>query len=100
MKVEVKLFANFREYLPPASDKYSCWQEMEEGATIGQVLEGLKIPLSIPMIALVNGHHRAFEDRLNRANFLNPFARMPYLEFELRPGFGVRRFRKFLLAGL
>ena len=61
MKVEVKLFANFRDYLPPGSDTYSCWLEMEEGTTIGQALERLKIPLSIPMMALVNGLHRVFE---------------------------------------
>ncbi len=50
MKVEVKLFANFREFLPPGSDKYACWLDLDEGTTINQVLEKLKIPMSIPMI--------------------------------------------------
>jgi molybdopterin converting factor small subunit len=73
VKVEVKLFANFREYLPPGSVTYSCWLEMEEGNTIGQALERLKIPLSIPMIALVNGLHRTFEDRLQPGDVLSIF---------------------------
>jgi len=73
MKVEVKLFANFRDYLPPGRDTYSCWLEMEEGTTIGQALERLKIPLSIPMIALVNGLHRVFEDRLRPGDVLSIF---------------------------
>ena len=73
MRVEVKLFANFREYLPPGSDPYSCWLELEEENTIGQALESLKIPLSIPMITLVNGLHRAFEDRLRPGDVLSIF---------------------------
>jgi molybdopterin synthase sulfur carrier subunit len=73
IRVEVKLFANFREYLPPGSDSYSCWVEMEEGTTVGQTLERLKIPLSIPMIALVNGLHRTFEDPLRPGDVLSIF---------------------------
>ena len=73
MKIEIKLFANFREYLPPGSEKYSCWLDLEEGTTVGQALERLKIPLSIPMIALVNGLHRTFEDRLQPGDVLSIF---------------------------
>jgi len=73
MKTEIKLFANFREYLPPGSEKYSCWLDLEEGTTVGQALERLKIPFSIPMIALVNGLHRTFEDRLQPGDVLSIF---------------------------
>ena len=73
MKVEVRLFANFRDYLPPGSDTYSCWLELEEGTTIGHALERLKIPLSIPMIALVNGLHRDFEEPLRTGDVLSIF---------------------------
>jgi len=73
MKVEVKLFANFREYLPPGSDKYGILLELEEGTTIGQVLEGLKIPESVPMITLVNGIHRRAEDPLEPGDVLSVF---------------------------
>jgi len=73
MKVEVKLFANFREYLPPGSEKYSCTLELEEGVTIGQILERLKIPTSQPMISLVNGIHRKLEDPLQPGDVLSIF---------------------------
>jgi molybdopterin converting factor small subunit len=73
MKIEIKLFANFREYLPPGSEKYTCWLELEEGTTVGQALEKLKIPESIPMITLVNGLHRTFEDPLQTGDVLSVF---------------------------
>jgi molybdopterin synthase sulfur carrier subunit len=73
MNLEIKLFANFREFLPPGTEKYTCWLELEEGTTIGQVLEKLKIPDDIPMITLVNGLHRTFEDRLQPGDVLSVF---------------------------
>jgi molybdopterin synthase sulfur carrier subunit len=73
MKVEVKLFANFREYLPPGSEKYSCTLELEEGTTIAQVLARLKIPESQPMVPLVNGIYRQPEDPLQPGDVLSIF---------------------------
>jgi sulfur-carrier protein len=73
LKIEVKLFANFREYLPPGSREYACTLELEEGTTIGHVLRKLQIPDSIPMIALVNGLHRAAEDTLREGDVLSIF---------------------------
>ena len=73
MKLEIKLFANFREFLPPGTEKYTCWLDLEEGITIGKVLERLKIPDDIPMITLVNGLHRTFEDRLHPGDVLSVF---------------------------
>ena len=73
MKVEIKLFANFREYLPPGSEKYGIHLELEEGTTIGQVLERLKIPETEPMITLVNGIHRKEEDSLEPGDVLSVF---------------------------
>jgi len=73
MKVEVKLYANFREYLPRGSEKYSCTLELEEGTTIGQVLASLKIPESLPMVPLVNGIHREVGDPLQPGDVLSIF---------------------------
>ena len=73
MKIEVKLFANFREFLPPGSQNYTCSLELEEGATIGRALEQLSIPDSIPMITLVNGIHRALDDCLSPGDVLSVF---------------------------
>ena len=73
MKVEVKLFANFQEYLPPGSERYSCTLELEEGTTIAQVLARLKIPESQPMVPLVNGIYRKPEDPLQPGDVLSIF---------------------------
>jgi len=73
MKVELKLFANFREFLPPGTNGYSIFLDVEEGTTIGQVLEILQIPESIPMIALINGIHQKFEDPMHSGDVLSLF---------------------------
>ncbi len=73
MNIEVKLFANFREYLPPGSKGYGCILEIEEGTTIGGVLRRLQIPDAVPLIALVNGLHRSPEDTLGAGDVLSIF---------------------------
>jgi len=45
VKVRVKLYANLRRYLPPSSEGGNRLElELEEGTTIGGLLEKLKIP--------------------------------------------------------
>jgi molybdopterin converting factor small subunit len=73
MKVEVRLFANFREFLPPGTKGYSVFLDFAEGTTIGQVLERLQISESIPMLTLVNGIHQKFEDPLHSGDVLSLF---------------------------
>ena len=73
MRIEVKPFANFREFLPPGTGGYSVFLEVETGTTIGQVLEILRIPESIPMLTLVNGIHRKFEDAMLPGDVLSLF---------------------------
>jgi molybdopterin synthase sulfur carrier subunit len=73
MKVEIKLFANFQEYLPAGSGKYSCFLELKEGTTIGQTLSRLNVPESMPMITLVNGIHRDLEEPLHPGDVVSVF---------------------------
>ncbi len=73
MQIEVKLFANFQEFLPPGSQKYGLTLELEQGTTIGQVLERLKISESIPMITIVNGLHRRTDEALEHGDVLSVF---------------------------
>ncbi len=73
MKIEVKLYANFREYLPSGSDAVTCHLEIKEGARVGEVLQRLKIPDSEPLIALVNGLHKGPEEVLNPGDVLSVF---------------------------
>ncbi len=73
MKLEIKLFAYFRDFLPAQSWKDSCVLEMEEGATIGEVLGKFKIPLSMPIIILVNGVQQGSGDVLRPGDVLSIF---------------------------
>jgi molybdopterin synthase sulfur carrier subunit len=73
MRVEIKLFANFQDYLPKGSGKYSCFLETAEKTTIRQILARLGVPESIPMITLVNGIHRDLEDSLHPGDVLSVF---------------------------
>jgi sulfur-carrier protein len=73
MQIEVKLFANFQDYLPPGNKGYGFPLEIGDGTTIRQLLQKLHIPESIPMITLVNGVHRNFEDPLNPGDVLSVF---------------------------
>ena len=73
MNLEINLFAYFREFLPRQSGKESCFLEMPEGATIGQVIEKLKIPRSMPIITLVNGIQRESGDILHPGDVLSVF---------------------------
>lgn len=73
MRIEVKLFANFREFLPPGAHGYAVSLEVKGGATVGEVLENLKISKTIPMLILVNGIHRKFEDELNPGDSVSLF---------------------------
>jgi molybdopterin converting factor small subunit len=73
MRVEVKLFANFREYLPPGSGSYTRLLDLAEGTTIREVLENLKVPLSMPMILLVNGVYKQADEALQAGDVLSVF---------------------------
>jgi len=73
MKIEIKLFANLQEYLPPGSEKYACSLELEAGTTVGQVLEKLKIPDSEPIITVINGIHRPVDETLHPGDVLSVF---------------------------
>lgn len=55
MKVQVKLFATMKEFLPAPGDYSSCQVELNEGATATDVLAKLGIPEDIPKIILING---------------------------------------------
>lgn len=55
MKVQVKLFATMKEFLPGQGDYSSCQVELNQGATAADVLRKLGIPEEIPKIILING---------------------------------------------
>ena len=57
MKAEIRLFANFREYLPPGSEGFSYFMSFDGEKTIRDVIRELQLPDDIPRIVIVNGIH-------------------------------------------
>jgi len=55
MKIEIKLFATLKKYLPPDADGSSATIEVKNGLTVGGLIEHLKIPKELAQLVLVNG---------------------------------------------
>lgn len=63
MEIELKLFANFRDYLPEGSDRFSTRITINDSERVADVLRKLGLPAKHPKIILINGVH-AKEDAL------------------------------------
>jgi len=73
MKVEIRLFATFREFLPPGSTTFSFTKELEADATVQGVIEALKLPEHVPKIIIVNGIHAGSKRVLQEGDVLSLF---------------------------
>lgn len=63
LKVKVKLFGIFRNYLPSESEGPTFWMEFEEGATLEEILVRLGIPEEEPK-ALVHNHRAGKKEQV------------------------------------
>ena len=59
MKVEVRLFATLRSYLPVGARGDGVSLELPPGATVGDVMASLNIPSDVACLTVVNGHDAA-----------------------------------------
>jgi molybdopterin converting factor small subunit len=64
VKVEVRLFATFAAFLPPASIGGAVSLELPEGTTVAVLAAQLGIPAAASRITLVNGQDAHPEHRL------------------------------------
>ncbi len=64
MKITLKLFATLTDYLP-AESRYTNIVELEvdDGATIMQIIEPYRLPKALVHLVLVNGKYIAPADR-------------------------------------
>lgn len=68
MEITFKLFATLTDYLPPdARHKNQLAMQVDEGATVQQVVDRFKMPPQLVHLALVNGHYIAPERRAAHA---------------------------------
>lgn len=55
MKLTVKLFASFTEYLPAGAKKQTMMLDVEDGALVGDVLRHCGVPVDDCRLVIING---------------------------------------------
>jgi molybdopterin converting factor small subunit len=73
MKIKLKLFATFREYLPEGNDGHSVILELDEKTNVESVLIQMKLPADIPKIILINGLQKTANEVLHEGDTLSVF---------------------------
>jgi molybdopterin converting factor small subunit len=56
MEIEVRLFATFRDYLPPGSGSFSFRKILGSERAVSKIAEEINLPPDIPKIFIVNGN--------------------------------------------
>ena len=73
MKIEIALYATLAKYLPPHAQNRRAAIEVNEGATVREVMDQLGIPRDLPNILLVNGRQTPEETVLQDGVTLSIF---------------------------
>ncbi len=73
MKIEVRLFASLKGYLPQDSEGNTCVLDIEEGSAVGRIFIWLKIPAELPKIIFLNGVHARGNEVLKDGDRLGVF---------------------------
>lgn len=74
MKVELKLCASLAKYTPSAPGRGgTVSMEIAEGKTIGEMLDGLKVPLESVKLVFLNGLHSDMNQTLRDGDRVGVF---------------------------
>jgi molybdopterin synthase sulfur carrier subunit len=74
MKVEIKLCASLAKYAPDKPGSQGTVSiNVPEGKTIGEMLEGLKVPLEFVKIVFLNGVHSDMNQPLKEGDRVGVF---------------------------
>lgn len=71
MRVNVKLFAGLREYLPADADGGECEMTLRRGATVNDLVALMSIPPQTPKIVLINGLSRSGPQKLTEGDVVS-----------------------------
>lgn len=73
MKISVGLYAILQKYLPVDNAGRRCDVELEEGATVSDLLERLKVPARLAALRLVNGVQCKPDKKLSEGDSVSIF---------------------------
>jgi len=73
VKITVRLFATFRDFLPQQAVRSAVRLEIEEDKRVGAVLKALHVPVELPRIVLINGLHAAEDSLLTDGDVVSVF---------------------------
>jgi len=66
MKVQVQLFAHLVKYAPEGRDSFSI--DLQQGASVGELISNIGIPPEESRIIIVNGRHSKEDKKLNEGD--------------------------------
>jgi len=73
VKITIRLFATFRDFLPQQAVRSAVRLEIEEDKRVGAVLKALHVPVELPRIVLINGLHAAEDSLLTDGDVVSVF---------------------------
>ena len=73
MKVTVKLFATFRDFLPQHAGRSALRLDVGEHKTVQALLQELRVPDDLPRIVLVNGIYASEDSLLSEGDVVSVF---------------------------
>jgi len=73
MKITVKLFATFRDFLPKDAINAAFGVEVEQEPTVQELIKTLNLPGDIPKIVLINGRQTEEDIALHEGDTVSIF---------------------------
>ena len=71
MEIEIRLFANLAQLLPPGSKNKRAKITVKDGITVDDLLKELKIPSNTTNVIMVNGIHQNKATKLNEGDVMS-----------------------------
>jgi len=73
LRLEVRVFSGLEKFIPGARFGQSIEVELQEGITVGELVDSLGIPRNQVFTALVNGRHSAMDAVLQAGDRVSLF---------------------------
>jgi sulfur-carrier protein len=73
VKITVRLFATFRDFLPEAAARLALGMVVDEHETVQGLLKTLHVPDDLAKIILVNGQYAGEDNLLNEGDIVSVF---------------------------